>query len=684
MLSACAKQPGLIPDSDYNIPADSPATEGEPTEVDEEKLDQYSGQVPAPEFPTDLDWVNVAAPLTLDDLRGKVVLLDFWTYGCINCIHMIPVLERLEEKYPDELIVIGVHSAKFDNEGQTENIEQIVQRYGLRHPVINDDEFLVWQAYGVRAWPTLALLDPRGHIYAIDAGEIPFEPLDRIIGEMIAAFDSAGEINREPLDIVPEGSGDPDTLLRYPGKVLVDAESHRLFIADSGHHRIVIADLDSYEVLDVIGNGHQGYADGDFDAAQFDKPQGMALDGDTLYIADTYNHVIREADLGSRTVTTIIGTGEQGSGIPSNTVGDPTAISLRSPWDVELNGRGLLYIAMAGTHQIWAYEIEADRLRVEVGDGREALVNTTPHNSSLAQPSGLYFTDNLLYFADSESSSVRVVDIDANKVRTVSGPENNTLFDFGDVDGEVGESRLQHPLAVTGTYEGLIFIADTYNSRIKTLDPETDITTTIFGLGGDGGFADGDSSTAEFDEPGGLSYADGKLYVADTNNHAIRVIDLEEGIVSTVEFPNPEALMIEEAPVTVVGGVQDADETLEEQQVAAGEGEIVFRVSLPDGFKINDLVESEIRPSSTGGKVLIDEADARVVIDDTREAHIPATFEAGDDTLYADMTLYYCRTGEEALCFLDTLTVEVLVSVIEGAEGDMLTVEHEIIPPPDV
>jgi sugar lactone lactonase YvrE len=410
----------------------------------------------------------------------------------------------------------------------------------------------------------------------------------------------------------------------------------------------------------------------------------MALDGDTLYIADTYNHVIREADLGSRTVTTIIGTGEQGSGIPSNTTGDPATISLRSPWDVELNGRGLLYIAMAGTHQIWAYEIEANRLRVEVGDGREGLWNSTPRGSELAQPSGLYFVDNLLYFADSESSSVRVVDIDANRVRTVSGPPDGSLFDFGDVDGEVGESRLQHPLDVTGTYDGLIFIADTYNSRIKTLDPETNVTTTAFGLGGDGGFADGGSSTAEFDEPGGLSYAEGRLYVADTNNHAIRLIDLEEGIVSTITFPNPEALMIEETTITIVEGVQEADETLPVQQVAAGEGEIVFRVSLPEGFKINDLIESKIRLSTANGRVMVSPMDAFVLIDDTREARIPATFEAGDDTLYADLTLYYCRTGEEALCFLESLVVELPISVVEGVESKTLTVEHEIIPPPDV
>jgi len=662
----------------------------EPTEPDEESAPAsdtptYIGTVPAPEFPDGLEWINVSAPLTIEDLRGKVVLMDFWTYGCINCIHMIPVLQQLEEKYGDELVVIGVHSAKFATEGDTQNIRQIVQRYGLHHPVINDDEFKVWQIYGAQAWPTFVLIDPRGNVLASDAGEIPYDAFDNLIGNVVSTFDELGEIDRTPLDIDLEGAGDPNTPLRFPGKVLADSESGRLFIADSNHHRIVVADLDTYEVLDVIGSGQCGFTDGAFNEAQFNQPQGMALDGSILYVADTYNHAIRAVDLDAGTVTTIAGTGQRGHGrdVPTDgsSIDDPLNFNLRSPWDVELDGKGTLYIAMAGLHQLWAYDLNDKTLRVAVGDGREALVNRTLSTSELAQPSGLYYTDGLLYFADSESSSIRVADIPADEVRLLSGPTGNTLFDFGDIDGELGTARLQHPLGVTGTPDGTLYIADTYNSRIKRIDPSTQVTTTVFGLGGDGGFSDGDANTAQFDEPGGLDYANGKLYVADTNNHAIRVIDLEAGTVSTVAFPNPEALVIENAPVTVVGGNQmlDADLTLDTQTVASGSDQITLTVTLPENFKINDLVDSTVVFSGSGDVTVEDGSQTLVIADDARSVSLPVTV-SGDGSLFADLTLYYCREGEEALCFIDTLVIEAPFTVEDGG-ASALTIEHTIVPP---
>ena len=352
---------------------------------------------PAPDFPTDLDWVNVAGSLTLDELEGKVVLLDFWTYGCINCLHMIPTLHALEEKYADELVVIGVHSAKFENEGQTENIREIVQRYEVEHPVINDNEFQVWGLYrpfGVNAWPTFALIDPRGNMFAVQSGEIPFEAFDRVVGNMVTYFDTQGEINREAIDkIDPELDYAPPRALNYPGKVLADPDGNRLFIADSVNHRLVITALDTFEVVDVIGTGAQGYVDGDFDTAEFYKPQGMALRDNILYVADTFNHVIRAVDLDARTVETIAGTGVQGRGYPRVEFFPALATDLRSPWDVEFGEGDTLYVAMAGTHQIWEMNLETGQMTFSVGNGREAQFNSTLADSELAQPSGLYFVD---------------------------------------------------------------------------------------------------------------------------------------------------------------------------------------------------------------------------------------------------------------------------------------------------
>src|SRR5689334_1823070 len=247
----------------------------------------------APAFPTGVDWLNIGAPLTIEQLKGKVVLLDFWTYGCINCMHMMPVLKNLEDKYGNALAIISVHSAKFANEGDTSNIRQVIERYGLTHPVINDNKFAVWNAYadyGVGAWPTFVLIDPRGNILAVQPGEVAQADFERVIGGMIAQFDKLGEINRDPLPIKLEADAQPPAVLSFPGKVTVDAAGKRLFIADSSHNRLVIADLNTYSVLDVIGTGTGGLKDGSYSEATFNKPQGMALKGDILYVADTDNH----------------------------------------------------------------------------------------------------------------------------------------------------------------------------------------------------------------------------------------------------------------------------------------------------------------------------------------------------------------------------------------------------------
>lgn len=643
---------------------------------------QFAGRVAAPEFPTGLDWLNVPAPLTLEALRGKIVILDFWTYGCINCIHMIPTLQRLEETYGDALVVISNHSAKFANEGDTQNIRQIVQRYGLEHPVINDSDFVVWQTYGVNAWPTFYVIDPRGNVLARQPGEIPFDAFDRLIAGMVDYFDSTGELNREPLELALEGAGQPPGLLAFPGKVLADEAGGRLFIADSNHNRIVIADLDSYAILDVIGSSATGLDDGAFEAATFDTPQGMALRGDVLYVADMENHAIRAADLTERTVTTIAGTGQQlfGRAFPGLPM-PALQTDLSSPWDLAFSDDDSLIIAMAGTHQIWMLHLADEMVEPLIGDGSEGLINAVFETSALAQPSGLYVRDGVLYFADSESSTIRDADLTTHELQTVAGTLDNNLFDFGDSDGVVGASRLQHPLGVTGADDGLIYVADTYNSRIKALDPQTNTITTIAGSGASGDFRDGGGLEAAFDEPGGLSAAGNRLFIADTNNHAIRVIDLETQQVSTVQFPNPEMLQIGDA-TTVVGSNRAAGEliVLPEQTVAAGEGAILVRIALPDGYKINADAPSRSEWNNEGESIDIPEAE-RAQPFDVAEFRVPVTFAEGSDTLYGYLTTYYCEAERETLCFLDDVRIEVPVIVSADADSTEIVVERAITPP---
>ncbi|NWG16961.1 MAG: redoxin domain-containing protein [Chloroflexi bacterium] len=638
---------------------------------------------PAPEFPTGLDWLNVPAPLTVEALRGKVVLLDFWTYGCINCIHMIPVLQQLEARYPDELVVIGVHSAKFENEGQTDNIRQIVRRYGLEHPVINDSAFVVWNTfrpYGVNAWPTFAVIDPRGNLFAVQAGEIPFEAFDRVIGGMVSTFDSVGEINRQPIELKLEREAAPNNALAFPGKVLADTASGRLFIADSSHHRIIIADLTSYEVLDIIG-GSRGLTDGSYAEAAFDTPQGMALRDGTLYVADTYNHVIRAVNLAERAVTTIAGTGEQG--YERNVSGPALQIPLSSPWDVAFGEGDILYIAMAGTHQLWQMNVAEGAVSSLVGSGIEGLLDGGFGDAQLAQPSGLFYRDGILYFADSESSSIRAADIGKRQVFTLAGPVFNNLFEYGDKDGRVGDSRLQHALGVTGGADGKLYVADTYNSKIKLLDPASAEIRTRFGLGGLGGFRDGGPDEAQFDEPGGLDYADGKLYVADTNNHAIRVIDLAANTVSTVVFPNPETLLIGGRATVIAGNAAQGEQiSLPEQTVGRGAGEIVLTIVLPEGYKLNPLAPFTAEWTVSGEALTIDEADrVQRISAPELPLRIPVVLAEGSDLLHGELTIYYCQAVKEELCFIDQVGVDVPVVVSPDAAGTEIRIERSITPP---
>ena len=476
------------------------------------------GVNPAPAFPAGLEWINTEGEaLTLEDLEGKVVLLDFWTYGCINCYHVIPDLKKLEEKYGDALVVIGVHSAKFDAEGDTRRIKQITHRYEREHPVVNDRGFAFWNRYGARAWPTLVLIDPAGNIVGKVAGEGHYELLDEAIGRLVDTFADAGELDREPLGYEAfwrsEG-GDGGSFLAFPGKVL--ATDDRLYIADSNHHRIVVADHDG-KVLHLVGSGEPALHDGDFASAAFRQPQGMALDPKgRLIVADTLNNAIRRIDFKSGKVTTLAGNGEQVYLRKDRYEASETG--LNSPWDV-LWHDGSIYIAMAGQHQLWRLDDGHDRLEVFAGSGREALTDGRRLEAALNQPSGLASDGDRLYFADSEASAIRYAEYpEGGRLRTIVG---TGLFDFGDVDGQGDKVRLQHPLGIDHA-DGVLYVADTYNDKIKVVDPERRTARTL--LGGDGSLY----------EPGGIDVHNGRIWIADTNNHAIKVYDLDKASLATV------------------------------------------------------------------------------------------------------------------------------------------------------
>ncbi len=450
-------------------------------------------------------------------------------------MHLFPQLRKLERQYASELVVIGVHSAKFPAEKETAGLTAAVRRYELEHPVINDADFRVWQQYSCRAWPTLMFIDPLGKVIGKHEGELTFDQFDNLLSGMVAEFDAAGILRRSPLPTAPPPA--PESALSFPGKVLADAPRGRLFIADTNHNRIIVASLDG-DVRQIIGSGEEALADGPLSQAAFNHPQGMAVDGDILYIADTENHAIRRVDLPSGQVATLAGTGQQGY---ERRGGPGRATALSSPWDLALH-QGSLYIAMAGIHQLWALELKTGQVAPYAGSGREAITDGPLATAALAQPSGIIVGDSgngpRLYFADSETSAVRSADLPPHQgggndgsVRTLIGLG---LFEFGDVDGDDFRVRLQHPIGITH-HDGILYIADTYNHKIKRILPRTRSAFTLAGNGAPG-HADGPPTQAQFSEPSGLSIAHNQIYIADTNNHAIRTTNPETGQVATLEL----------------------------------------------------------------------------------------------------------------------------------------------------
>jgi DNA-binding beta-propeller fold protein YncE len=634
---------------------------------------QEKTRVRAPELTGGRGWLNTDKPLTLAALKGKVVLLDFWTYGCINCIHIIPDLKRLEHKYPNQLVVIGVHSAKFENEKDTENIRRIILRYELEHPVYNDAEYKVWQSYGVRAWPTQVLIDPAGYVIGAVSGEGNYDLIDQVVAKVVDDFRKRGELNEEPLKLTLERARVGDLPLAFPGKILADATGDRLFIADSNHNRLVVTRLDG-TLLESIGTGVPGAVDGAFDKASFNRPQGMALDGDSLYVADTENHLIRRVDLKTRTVQTVAGTGQQARDYFKQ--GPARTIELSSPWDLQLVGRQL-YITMAGTHQIWKLDVDKQEVSTFAGSGREARQDGPLLEAGFAQPSGIASDGKRLYVADSESNIIRAINIAKGEVETLVGGD---LFDFGDVDGSGDDVRLQHPLGVFAI-DGEVLIADTYNHKIKELDPKARRVKTFLGTGKPG---QSDGAVPSFYEPGGLSVANGKLYIADTNNHAVRVVDLKTKRISTLNIKGlqPPASGTMATLTEGESGPNMEEIKLAPQILGAGsDAELIAQVELPPGYHLNPAAPQRYRLSVESGPRqlgLLSETELgaighdKVVSRSLKNLQLPLripirSFETGKAELRLQLTLFYCREDNTGTCRIKTLVWQVPVEVTNTA-----------------
>lgn len=631
-------------------PASTAGTEPQRPEqpTAEEPADPNAGRLSAVEFPPNAEWVNTSAPLEMEGLLGRYVLLDFWTYGCVNCYHMVPNLNELQQRYRDDLVVIGVHSAKFSYERESENIREAVARYDIRYPVINDSEMVLWQAYQVPGWPTILLFDREGYVLGGHVGEWPLEMMTGFMGNMLARdiTNAAGTTSSTPT-IAPavlaqlEQAAQPaisPTLLRFPEGLFFDQSANRLYVADSGNHRILAVNAANGEVVGVYGAGGAGFRDGSAIAAQFRRPRGVTRLGNTLYVADTGNHALRAIDLATGTVSTV----NRGSVV--------TDAGLRSPWSLATDGE-VIIISNAGEHQIWRYDPRTNDIGVLAGTTHEGVVDGPLMESEFAQPSGLFWTSGRLFVADPESSAIREITFAAGSspgarepVGTVTTLIGTGLFDFGDVDGPVAEAQLMHAAGVA-YLDGTLYIADSYNDKLKTLRDGMVRTVALPGLR----------------EPTALTASRDTLWIADTNNHRILRFDPRSGAASALDLrlSGPTAQR-----VTVSA------------RAAVAADELEVSIALPAGFKLapdspNAVVlrapnrdEYSVRINSSGNtnetvRIPLRTLAQRGLLDDasTRQS------------VEVELWLYYCEVQDETICRFDRGSYTVALELVGDPVG---------------
>lgn len=499
------------------------AASGEPIELVELPPENKRQEVPG--FDGATAWLNVDHALTIDELRGRAVVVDFWTSCCVNCLHTIPTLQKLEARFRGQpLVVIGVHSPKFEQEREADRLRDIVRDNHIEHPIALDGEMGIWNVWGVEAWPTVAVLDVRGRVVWATSGEPDERDLTSVVASVIAEGRRQGSLAKgelRGLRLEPDSSG----ALRYPGKLTVLADGG-LAIADTGHHRIILVDK-SGAVEAVVGSGLEGRVDSGYAEASFRRPQGVTEVDRALYVADTGNHMIRKIDRVTKRVSSVAGTGDLGYRPLGPEQELARGFALRSPWDV-LHHKGTIYVALAGSHQIAAFDPEKGTIRGFAGSGHEARRDGDRWSAAFAQPSALATDGKELFVLDSETSSVRAIDLAGAEVRTLVGVD---LFVFGDKDGDRTTARLEHPIGMAYG-DGALWVADTYNSKLKRIDPKTGTTRTVLGAG-------------TLNEPAGLAVSGSTAFVADTNNHRIVRYALKGGAAPT---PVPLAGLAEPKP----------------------------------------------------------------------------------------------------------------------------------------
>ena len=492
----------------------------------------YPMSLKAIEFPGNTTWLNTDSPLTLDDLKGQVVLLYFWSSFFTECLESSHEISALVDAYRDRpFMVIGVHSSPYGELIETRSIAGCMERYGIRYPVIIDNDLIIWNKYGISQWPSYIIIDAEGMVIGAASGEDKQSALDRVISTALEDGVSKGILAPGPK--THESSPAGKHLLSFPEKIEIDKRTGNLFVSDTCNHRILrlsLKEKNSAVIDSITGVGTAGFSDGPGNSAEFNHPMGLCCYGSALYVADAANHAVRMVDQ-SGNITTIAGMGKPGYSHTFN--GNPLKTALNTPCDIVSDG-AYLYIAMTGLNQIWRLDVENNYISNLIGSGIEGTADGQFSTTTLSKPRGLALRGNYLYIADSGSSSIRCADLHNCSLATLAGAG---IFDFGYIDGHFTDARMLHCQGLEAAGEKL-FIADTYNHSVRFAELAGNVIRSLISRRQESTFRIRDESQGLF-EPGDLAYYNGKLYIADTGNHRIMVFDLSLGTLNELVIGAP-------------------------------------------------------------------------------------------------------------------------------------------------
>ncbi len=595
-------------------------------------------------------WINTSRALELSDLKDRVILVHFWSYACVSCFHVLPEIKKLENEFGNRLTVIGVHSGKFDNEKNLDSITKAVLRYDISHAVIDDSDLKIWNNFDIKAWPSFVLINPHGSIEEVYQGSDSVEKMVKDTKELIN--DYRYEITRDALPIVLEKNKIAKRVLNYPTKIEYAAyfayKGHNapaLFIANTGQNKVLAVSLTG-EIIAQIGSGRDEFEDGSFENASFNSPTGLLYHDSKLYVADSGNNALREIDFKEENVATLIGSGRKGSIIEKGPINSDD-VELSSPTDIEFYPDNTkIAIANSGSHQILQYNIAKQEISILAGDGNEGLIDGIYPKNSLAQTADLAVYEDKLYFIDSESSALRVLDKDG-EVKTLIG---KGLFDFGHKNGKKDMALMQHPLGLTIDDTG-VYIVDSFNHVVRRYGLSTGEIQDV--IGGKKGSTLGSPENTGFDEADGIVSILDRFYIVDSNNNRIVIVNRNK-LTSEILDVMPQLQLPRD------GFLQYLPNLYKAAPIKVADEKNILKIDLKQGWKINELGPSFINLlEMTDNKKanLIATFDWTMIIND--ELKLP---KLGKDKKYVlQGTIYYCENKKNALCYISSYEQELEV-----------------------